>query len=761
MIRALFLVVLMIAPAWAETRVEGLSAPIDIVTDLHGIPHVTAQTIPDAFFGQGYVQATQRLWQIDLSHRRKLGQLAAAFGPAFVKFDSAARTMLFRGDLAAEWRTMDPRVAPILRAFVAGVNARVREVRADPALLPPEFVALGILPEEWTADDVLRTRYQSGLNVAAELRRARLACAGALDADGIMQKLEPDWSLAVPQGLDPCLLREDDLELYHRLSGPLPFSQAVRHAALDVADPDASDGSNAWVISPRLSATGRAVLANDPHLPFSVPGPRFLVHLRAPGFDSIGAGPAGRPGFMFGHNERVAFGRTNFNIDQEDLYVLTLNDDGTAYRAPGGWEKITRVAETIDVRNAAPVSVVVGLTPLGPVISERSGHAIVLRSASLQPGPPAALEYVLLSLAKDWPSFRYAIASAVSGSNYMYADVDGNIGWQAGGRVPRRRQHDGLMPVPAEGGFDWDGVVPVSELPNAFNPDRGWIASANQMPFAPDYPIAERRVGFEWVSDDRYRRIAEVLGSDTHHSLADSVALQHDTVSMRAAALRPLLDRITARDLAGPVAMLRGWDGRVEADSKAAALYEFWSTGLQAAMAARLIPSAAKGLVSTAHAHLVRDLLLSPDARLGGDPVATRDAMLTRALRDAEARRAGRSWGAIHTVVLRHPLAAMMPRLSADISGLGSGGDGTTVMARWWPGIANSNTTGGAMFAAVVDVGQWDDTLAIIAPGQSGDPRDPHYADLYRPWLEGRYFSLPYGQSAIDAVVESRLRLVP
>jgi penicillin amidase len=750
-------------PAFAasDMAMQGLSAPVEIVTDRHGIPHITAQTIPDAFFGQGYAAATHRLWQMDLSRRRGLGRLAAAFGPDFVPFDIAARTMLFRGDLAAEWQALDPRVPPILRAFVAGINARIREIGDNPALLPPEFAGLGAHPEEWAPEDLLRARYGGGRNVEAEFRRARLACRGILGADAITQTLQPPWTLAVPEGLDPCALHADDLALYHRLGARLPFGRAMQHAGLGLPEIDSAQGSNAWVVAPERSATGRAILANDPHLPFSVPGPRFITHLRAPGLDAIGAGPASRPGFQFGHTDRIAFGRTDFRIDQEDLYVLRLNEDATAYRAAAGWQPVSRFAETIEVRGSAPVTVTIGTTPLGPIIAEGPGRGLALRAASMLPGPPVGLEYVLVPLSTDWASYRRAISAAVWGSNYMYADTSGNIGWQTGGRAPRRTRHDGLMPVPAEGDYPWDGLIPIDELPGEYNPERGWIASANQMPFPPDYPIAERRVGFEWISDDRYRRICNVLATEPKHALADSVALQHDTFSLRAAALRPLLARVEAADLAGAVAMLHAWDGRVDAGSTAAALYEFWSAELQVAMAERLIPAAARGLITSVDPHVVRDLLLAPDARLGADPVAARDAIVAAALRAALYQVAGRDWGRIHTVDLHHSLSAAMPGLRSDVTGLGSGGDGTTVMARWWASIANPNTSGGAMFAAVVDVGNWDATQAVIAPGQSGDPRSPHYADGYGPWLAGEYFALPFGRAAVEAAAETRLTLVP
>eukprot|EP01037_Dinobryon_pediforme_P001797 gene1797-1827_t len=751
----------MAGSAIAQTRVQGLSAPVEIVTDSLGIPHVTAQSIPDAFFGQGYAAASQRAWQMEITRRRNLGRLAVAFGAAFVPFDIASRTMLFEGDLDAEWARLDPRVKPIALAFVAGVNARLAEYRADPTTLPPEFAAMEVVPEDWSAEDFLRARFLAANNVTAEFRRARLACLGLLDADRLTAKLEPERTLAVPAGLDPCGFDAGDLALYNRLSAPLPWPQAVRHAGIELPPEERAQGSNAWVISPRLSATGRAILANDPHLGFSVPGPRFITHLKAPGLDAIGAGPASRPGFQFGHTDRIAFGRTDFRTDQEDLYLLELNADGSAYRARDGWHPITRRTETIEVRGGEAVSAVVATCDLGPLIAERPGRAVALRSAFLLPGPPVALEYVLIPLATDWASYRHAVSNAVWGSNYMYADIEGNIGWQTGGRVPRRRRHDGLLPVPGHGDYPWDGLIGIDELPGEFNPARGWIASANQMPFPADYPFDERRVGFEHVTDDRYRRIAEVLSGQSVHSLADSVALQHDTFSMRAAALRPLLARIGTADLRDAVALLQGWDGRVDGGSHAAAVYEFWSAELQTELGRALIGKAMTGLVTSIHPHVARDLLLAPDASLGADPVAARDRMLEVALRRAVSLVAGRDWASIHTVSLRNALSARMPGLAADVSGLGGGGDGTTVMARWWAGVANTNTSGGAMFAAVIDVGDWDASVGINAPGQSGDPRDAHYADGYRPWLEGRYRSLPFGDARVAAMAEARKLLVP
>jgi penicillin amidase len=486
-----------------DAAVQGLSAPLDIAIDRWGVPHVSAGNVNDAFFGQGYAAATLRLWQIDIARRRMLGRLAEAFGPNFVPFDQAARLFHYRGPLEAEWKSLDPRMEGIARSFVAGVNARVKEVHNDRSLLPPEFSSLDILPEFWSVEDLIKVRYLVQPNVRSETRRAEFACKGVLEADALVQPLEPAWKLTVPEGLQPCDVHRADLHIYEMLTGPLPYANLpMRDKKTElVTDLDAQEGSNAWVVAPSKTTTGRPILANDPHLPFAIPSLRMITHLSAPGFNVIGAGPAWRPGVQFGHNERIAVGRTDFQIDGEDLYVLELSDDGKSWRGPRGLEPVERIVETINVRDHDPDKVELAFTSLGPIISEQRerNRAIAVRAVSLQPGAVAALEYVPQTLVSNWEEFRKALRYAVWGTNYMYADIDGNIGWQAAGWVPVRPNHDGLMPVPASGDYPWKGILPLDEMPHEFNPARGWIASANQMPFPEDWPVAERRISFEWI----------------------------------------------------------------------------------------------------------------------------------------------------------------------------------------------------------------------------------------------------------------------
>ena len=268
----------------------GLSAPIEIIDDPYGVPHIRAGSIPDAFFGQGYVVARDRLFQIDLSHRRELGRLAEAFGPEFGRHDAAARLFLFRGDLDAELARIPETILACARAYVAGINARIEEVMADPALLPLEYGILGVAPLRWELRNMVMARGAGFGSVGDEIRRARLAGMGLLELDAIMAPLRPAWELRVPEGLDAAAVSEADLGVL-RLGG-LPFGALVPAPEPSPVN-DHEAGSNAWTIGPQRSATGRPILANDPHLGIGGFGPRHVAHLSAPGLDVIGGGAPG------------------------------------------------------------------------------------------------------------------------------------------------------------------------------------------------------------------------------------------------------------------------------------------------------------------------------------------------------------------------------------------------------------------------------------------------------------------------------------
>ncbi|MBS1101626.1 penicillin acylase family protein [Gluconobacter sp. Dm-62] len=757
----------------------GLNQPVEILEDRWGVPHVRARSIPDAFFADGYLVARDRLWSLDFGHRQSLGRLAEVFGSEFVPSDTANRLVLFRGDAERELAAFPQVVQECARAYVAGLNARIAEVIASPSLLPPEFKIFAVTPLQWDVLDLIRVRAEVTGNTRTEIRRARLAARGALAYDALVTPLEPVHELRTPEGLDTAAISEADLGLFGVLQSPLPLHGL--HAAADDEIRRRNEGSNSWVIAPARTATGRPILANDPHLSFGVPGPRHVIHLTAPGLDVIGGGGAGMPGVMQGHNATIAFGRTNFHIDQEDLFILRTDPaDPLRYAHQGGWKRMEQVETRIAVRGEAERVVSLFYSVHGPVVSRdpARNRATAVSATWLAPGANGLLANIGINLAHDWTSFREALRVHTSPTNFTYADTSGNIGWQAAGGLPSRAPgHDGLMPAPGDGRYDWQGLQPLEALPSSFNPARGWFGTSNEMNLPPDYPVEERRVSFEWRDGFRHERVAQMLDATPRATLADSVALQHDTFSVLALQMVRLLPEVPPA-LAPEAGLLRAWNGRIDADSPAAALYEVWWTRLERALHARIIPPSLHDLLpGPVNATVQLSLFQSPDSRFGTEPARERDRMMVEqfveAVRELRDRLgplpAAWRWGALHTVTLRHPLAAV-PAIAAAFPTIGepsaqSGGDPYTVMARWYtPLTGGANTyaaTGGASYLMVCDVGNWDRSLYLNCPGQSADPKSPHYADFFAGWLRGAMQPLPFSTHSVNEAAVRRLTLRP
>jgi penicillin amidase len=758
--------------ALRSARLRGLGAPIDVVDDVFGVPHIRARTIPDAFFGQGYVVARDRLFQVDLSHRRELGRLAEAFGAGFARHDATARLFHYRGDLDAELRRVPDDVLDCARAYVAGINARIDEVVADRSLLPLEYAILGVAPLRWDVRDLVLARGASIDNADDEVRRAQLAALGLLELDAIIAPLRPSWTMKVPEGLDVAAVSEADLGMLQL--GGLPFS-----AETPVADPAAGPaeranaGSNAWTIAPSRTATGRPILANDPHLGIGGFGPRHVAHLSAPGLDVIGGGSPGLPGIMQGHTDRFAFGRTNFHIDQLDLFVLELHpEDPERYRHEGSWKRFDRVEVAIPVKGGAARNVTLRYAEQGPVVSHDPARrrATAVAAIAMQPGASGAFAMIAINLAKDWKGLRKAFRFHPSPTNFHYADVDGNTGWQVIGFMPVRKRGEGLLPVPGDGRYDWTGMRDFASLPSEYNPAKGWFASANQNNLPTDWP-RDRIPAFSFRDPYRYERIVDVLSRQDRHTLADSVALHHDTLSMPARQLLALLPDSPSAAARPATDMLRGWDARIEGNSGAAALFQILWRDLGRRMLAAIVPERAKALVTDIAPSVLLGLLARPDGRLGADPQAARDAMLDAALVSAWA--SARSllgpdvakwrWSTLHQVRIQHPLSRI-PAIAAAfpvIEGAGSGGDSYTVMARWLGSGPGWRVGGGASYLQVIDVGAWDNSLMLNLPGQSNDPRSRHYGDQYASWIAGEMRPMLFSRAAVDAKAAGRTTLRP
>jgi penicillin amidase len=765
-------------PVVEARKVAGLAAPAEIRIDRWGVPHIYARSARDAFFLQGYNAARDRLWQIDLWRKRGLGLLARDFGPDFADQDRAARLFLYRGDMAAEWAAYGASAKSETEAFVSGVNAYVDEILSGRRPLPREFRIAATRPDRWSAEDVVRIR-SHGLtrNAGMEAMRAQILCKGGPGADRLFKKLEPDWSTRVPEGLDPCAIPADVLTDYNLATRGVKFDAARRRLAAEAPPPD-SQGSNNWTIAPSRTTTGRPILANDPHRDHGLPSLRYVVHLEAPGLSVIGAGEPALPGVSIGHNGTIAFGLTIFYADQEDIYVYeTSPQDPGLYRYRDGWAGMETVRERIEVRGQAPREVELRFTRHGPVIhADAAGQrAFALRSVWAEPGASAYFGSMGYMNARSWPEFKGALANwGTPSENQVYADVTGRIGWVAAGRVPARPNWDGLLPAPGDGRYEWGGFLSQDELPSRVDPPEGYIGTANAMNLPAGYPVAERKVGFEWANPSRQQRIDEVLGAGSRVSLGDAMALQTDPTDITSRRLVRLLAPLRASDplTAKALDLLRGWDGAARVDSAAAAVFLTW-TGkhLGAAVVGKAAPEGARALIGGGDLAAVMDLLEAPDASLGPDPAAMRDAILIASLEAAVAEVASRlgpdpstwAWGRLHQAQFNHLLAPLAAK--GDAAGLSVGpapmaGTALSPLAASWR-ADDFRVTSGASFRMVLDVGDWDSSRFINTPGQSGDIDSPHARDLFETWAKGGYLPLVYSRRAVEAATDRVLRLSP
>jgi penicillin amidase len=774
--------------------IAGLKAEAEILVDPWGIAHLRAADEDDLFFVQGFNAARDRLWQIDLWRKRGLGRLAAHFGPGYLAQDQASRAFLYRGDMEREFSSYAPDARAICEAFANGVNAYIDLTVREPQRLPVEFGLTNSRPERWAGEDVVRVRSHAlTRNALSEVLRARVASKAGFENDLLRKTIEPPVIPGNPSGVALADIPLAALDLFKLATAGVVFSTA-RLSALpaeaakwsvvnelgEVTLAADASGSNNWVVAGSRSATGRPVFAGDPHRLHGLPSLRYLVHLSAPGLDVIGAGEPSAPGVSMGHNGFAAFSQTIFGMDQEDVYVYeTEPGHPDRYRFNDEWIEMQIVEERFEIKGAPEQVHKLKFTRHGPVlyVDEARGRAYALRSVWFEPGTAAYLGSLSTMRARSFAEFREHLRRFATPSlNHLYADVTGAIGWQPAGMVPVRANWDGLLPVAGDGRFEWQGFVDLDDLPNQANPLEGFLATANEANLPADFDQEKTRIGYEWLENSRALRIREALSQDARHTVAASLALQADVFSRPAARLQCLLRRIERdedADFAAARHLLVDWDNRLDAESAPAALSELWFTKhLKPGLIAAFVPDAAtRALLAPGDVEGVLTALEKPDGRFGEDPVAGRDALLAHTLgaayRDALARLgadpAAWRWGDLHHGYFQHPLSAMVgeeERRRLDIGPLPKGGSASTVMhAAYRP--QDFRVTIGASVRYVLDVGNWDASFFVNAPGQSGDCRSPHYRDLAPKWAKGQYAPLLYSREAVDEAAELRIVLKP
>jgi penicillin amidase len=511
-------------------------------------------------------------------------------------------------------------------------------------------------------------------------------------------------------------------------------------------------GSNNWTIAGRRTATGKPLLANDPHRTIALPSLRYMAHLVAPGWNVIGSGEPALPGIAVGHNERVAFGFTIFPADMQDLYVEETDPaDPSRYKTAAGWEKMTTLTETIRVKGRNAVTVQLDFTRHGPVIFEdyKADRAYALRWIGSEPGTAGYLASLSLDRAANWKEFRTALERwKLPPENLVYADLDGNIGEQSAGLVPRRNTWKGLLPVPGAGsGYEWDGFFALDDLPHSYNPPEGFIATANNRTIAAE---EKKAIGYEWSAPDRVNRITEVLRAKSKVTMEDMERLQHDEVSL------PARDFVKMLPAFAPE-MLRKWDGNLSADSAPAALYEVTIRKLAPLVIQTMFPPMFPPTIG--RIRVAQSVWMAALAKL---PEGQRRSIFTQALEGAQSELREKlgsdehawRWGDLHKTPFNHPLSK-----DFDLEAPERGGDSTTPNATSFSG--NFQQIAGASYREIFDLADWDHSRAINVPGQSGQPGSPHYGDLLPLWARGKYFPLAYTRKAVESVASEKLMLVP
>ncbi len=773
----------------SHLNVRGLVDKVEVLRDQWGVNHIYAQNEHDLFFTQGYCAAKDRLFQFEVWRRQATGTTAEILGERELKRDIGTRLFQYRGNLQKDLERYHPRGVSIINAYVQGVNAYIKEINLSPSRLPIEFKLLHIQPKEWTASIVI-SRHQGLLgNITQELNIARaVAKVGEEKVKDIVWFHPKQPNLKLDTAINASLLEKDILELYHAYRNELVFQKsdfreidkdAVMHKSV-VPEKDLflqsqeMEGSNNWIIAGSRSASGYPLLANDPHRKVALPSLRYIVHLVAPGWNVIGGGEPEIPGVSIGHNEKGAWGLTIFETDGEDLYVYDLNKNNlNQYWYKGSWMNMRTIQDSIQVKNSTTVKVEYKYGVHGPIcyIDSVNHKGYAVKAAWLEPGGAPYLASLRIDQATDWESFREACTfSHIPGENMIWADKKGNIGWQVVGIVPIRKNFSGYVPVPGDGRYEWAGFLPIKERPHQLNPKEGFFATANQNVTPKDYKRWDA-VGYTWTDPFRGDRINQVLTLNEKMDLSAMGALQTDYFSIPASKIVPLLNNIIVTDsnLLAAKNYLINWDFVLDKNSIPAGIYAAWEKEIAVMCSNLFIPASVKNNISLQMSSIIKRLE-NPTVYFGDQAFEKRDALLTKALEKAVLalnKKLGmkmEDWqygqAKYKHITLEHPLASLVSlemQKQLNLGPLPRGGSGHT------PGAtgATDNQMSGASFRLLIDTKDWNKTLMINSPGQSGDPSSPYYRNLFEIWANDQYFPAYYSKTLIQKVSTEQLILKP
>jgi penicillin amidase len=799
-----------------QVKVDGLQAQVEILRDRYGIPHIYASNTRDLFFAQGYVHAQERFWQMDFWRHIGSARLSEMFGESQLDTDRFLRTLGWARVAQRELDQSDTFTRTILEAYAAGVNAYLAERQGSALSL--EYAVLGLMnrgyqPEPWQPLHSLTwakvMAWDLGGNLDGEIERAILSASLSAEQVNDLYPLYPEKEhpLIVPQPSaapgsgslgQPAPTAGLPSQALDLLRG-LDRRQAGLRALLGPGGPGI--GSNSWVVSGKLTDTGKPLLANDPHLGIQMPAIWYQVglHCQPVGpecpFQVTGFSFAGAPGVIIGHNARIAWAFTNVGPDVQDLYIEKINPaNPDQYEYQGQWVNMELVKETIQVAGGDPVEITVRYTRHGPVISETYGglegfaeqagvalpnqFAIALRWTALESGGTFPSIW-RLNLAQNWEEFRQALSTfAAPSQNVLYADVDGNIGYQTPGSIPIRLAGDGVLPVPGwSGEYEWSGYIPYAELPFAYNPPQGYLVTANNAVVGSNYPYL---ITTDWDHGYRAERIVQMIEQAPRPITLQTLAeMQGDNRAMNVDYVLPVLLRLQPSDerLVKAQELLRNWDGQMHMDSAPAALYAaFWRQLLISTFQDNLPEDIFVGGDSRGF-ELIRKLVVRSNSAWWDDlqTLETEDmqAIFARAfeaaVREIEqlqgADPAGWRWGDLHTAAFENqtlgksgigPIEGLFNRGPFPASGGSS-----IVNATGWSILDPYGVTWLPSMRMLVDLSNLQASLAVNTTGQSGHAYHAHYIDMSDLWRNIEYHPMHWEREAIEKNLEGRLVLAP
>jgi penicillin amidase len=758
-------------------RVRGVASPVEVLRDRWGVPHIFAGSVEDAIFGQGFVHAQERLWQMDFTRRVVFGRLSEVLGEPGLAFDRAMRTIGLHRAAEGDARRLAGPLRACVEAYCAGANAWIEQA-ASRRKLPVEFLLLGYRPEPWSAADVmawgklmswiLACNWQSEFLRGEIVKRLGPGKAAELEID-------VDRAWAVILDLGRAIAGKAGADSTRRFTGP--------RAGEGV-------GSNNWVVHGSRTTTGMPLLANDMHLELSAPAVWFENHLSGGDLQAAGVSLPGVPLIIAGHNRCVAWGYTDSFADVQDLYEEHLRPaagGGWECEFKGGWLPVEVRREEIRIKGGKSAVEEVRVTRHGPIVNVLFREAfpeaapLALRWTALDPDDSLQAVYEM-NLARDCREFLEALRRFDNPSqNVVYADVQGNIAYTMNGKVPVRARGDGGVPAPGwTGDHEWTGFIPFDELPQLFNPPAGFIATANNQIHRADYP---HNLGRDFTVSERAGRIVELLEAREKVDPAYIRRMQFDQTALSARVMAGRLGALQTGDpeLRAIIDRMRGWDGRIDRHSPLAAVYE-----VTIRRALHLILERQLGALG----RRIREMdpfagqwpehswewflraLDAPDSAwfdLGGGE--RRDDVLRLALRQAVdflkkelgPRMDRWEWGRLHRLTFGHVLGKQQPLGAVfNLGPFPVGGDSATIFATY-AGLRERDlhVKVGPPFRFIADLGDLDHCLALLAPGQSGHPASPHYRDGVKPWFEGGYRPMLFRRDEVESNLEARLALEP